>query len=134
MIRRLVLNSKHTQELKKFAIDSLPLESCALLGGNIHGEDAIVRKIIFAKNADKSQDAFSIEPNELFEAYKEVENSGLDVIGIFHSHPAPAVPSTTDAKYMEINPIPWLVMSTVNNELVAFLYDSAIRKLELVVG
>jgi len=134
MIKRLVLSSKHANELKRFAIDSLPLESCALLLGKIDEDKAIVSRVIFAKNADKSQTTFSIEPNELLDAYKEAENSGLDIVGIFHSHPAPARPSATDTKYMEINPVAWLIMSTTENELMAFLYDSTIRKLELVVS
>ncbi len=134
MIKRLVLSSKHIDELKRFAIDSLPLESCALLLGKIDEDKAIVSRVIFAKNADKSQTTFSIEPNELLEAYKEAENSGFDIVGIFHSHPAPARPSATDTKYMEINPVAWLIMSTTENELMVFLYDNTIRKLELVVS
>lgn len=133
MIKKLVLSSKHIDELKKFAIDSLPLESCALLLGKIDGDKAIVSRVIFTKNADKSQTTFSIEPNELLEAYKEAENYGLDIVGIFHSHPAPARPSATDTKYMEINPVAWLIMSTTNHELMVFLYDDTIHQLELVV-
>jgi proteasome lid subunit RPN8/RPN11 len=134
MIRRLVLSSKHIEELKKFAMDSLPLESCALMLGKINDDNAIVSKVVFTKNADKSKNTFSIDPNELLNAYKEAESSGLDIVGIFHSHPAPAKPSALDAKYMELNPIPWLIMSTVNNELMAFLYDNAILRLELAVS
>jgi proteasome lid subunit RPN8/RPN11 len=134
MIRRLVLSSKHIEELKKFAMDSLPLESCALMLGKINDDNAIVSKVVFTKNADKSKTTFSIDPNELLNAYKEAESSGLDIVGIFHSHPAPAKPSALDAKYMELNPIPWLIMSTVNNELMAFLYDNAILRLELAVS
>ena len=133
MIKRLILSSKHRDELKRFAIDALPLESCALLAGSIDGDDVIVSRIIFTKNYDRSRTTFSIEPTELLEAYKEAENHGFDIVGVFHSHPAPARPSATDAKYMEINPVPWLIMSTTDNELEAFLYDNTINKLVLVV-
>ena len=134
MIRRLILSSKHIDELKRFTIDSLPQESCAMLLGDINGDDIVVSRIISTKNADKSKTTFSIEPNELFEVYKDAENSGLDIVGIFHSHPAPAKPSTIDIKYMKINPIPWLILSTTNNELIVFLYDNIIRQLELVIN
>ncbi|MFQ5940817.1 MAG: Mov34/MPN/PAD-1 family protein [Nitrososphaerales archaeon] len=134
MIRRLVLSHKHADELRRFANDTLPQESCALLLGKIEGDDTIVSRVIFTKNADKSTTTFSIEPNELLEAYKEAENSRLDIVGVFHSHPAPAKPSATDAKYMETNTVPWLIMSTTSNELMAFLYENTIRKLELVVS
>ncbi len=133
MIQRLVLNAKHVSELRKLAADSLPLESCALLAGKISNDDVMVSEIIIANNADKSQVSFSIEPKELLDAYSKAESMGLEIVAIFHSHPAPAKPSSTDVKYMEINPVPWLILSTTNNELAAFLYDGKIHTLEFVV-
>ena len=133
MIQRLVLNAKHVSDLRKLAIDSHPLESCALLVGKISKDDVTVSDIIIANNADKSQVSFSIEPKELLDAYSKAESMGLEIVAIFHSHPAPAKPSSTDVKYMEINPIPWLILSTTNNELAAFLYDGKIHTLELAV-
>jgi proteasome lid subunit RPN8/RPN11 len=134
MIQKLFLGSKHIEELKRFAMESLPLESCALLVGSVSGEDIVVQRLIFTKNSDRSRTTFSVEPSELLEAYKEAETHGLDIVGIFHSHPASARPSATDAKYMEINPVPWLIMSTLNYELRVFLYDNAVRELELVIN
>lgn len=133
MTKRLVLSAKHVSELKKLAADSLPLESCALLAGRISNDDVVVNEVIVAKNADRSQITFSIEPSELLDAYNKAEALGLDIIAIFHSHPAPAKPSSTDAKYMEINPIPWLIMSTTNNEMKAFRFDGTIYELEIIL-
>ena len=134
MTQRLILSSKHVSELRKLAVDSLPLESCALLAGRISNDDVVVSEVIVAKNADRSQVTFSIEPNELLDAYNKAESLGLDIVAIFHSHPAPAKPSSTDAKYMEINPIPWLIMSTANNDMKAFLFDGTIHELEVIVN
>jgi proteasome lid subunit RPN8/RPN11 len=133
MTLRLVLSAKHASELRKLATNSLPLESCALLAGKINNEDVTVSEVIVANNADKSQVSFSIESKELFDAYNKAENMGLEVVAIFHSHPAPAKPSSTDVKYMEINPIPWLILSTKDNKMAAFVYDGKIHKLDLVV-
>ena len=133
MTKRLILNAKHVSDLMKLAADSLPLEACALLVGKISNDHVMVSEVIIASNADKSQVSFSIEPKELLDAYSKAESMGLEIVAIFHSHPAPAKPSSTDVKYMEINPIPWLILSTTNNELAAFLYDGKIRTLELVV-
>ena len=133
MVQRLVLSSKRVNELRKLATDSLPLESCALLAGRIGNDDIDVTEVIVTKNADSSQVRFSIEPNELLDAYSKAENMGLDIVAIFHSHPAPAKPSSTDEKYMEMNPIPWLIISTTNNDMKAFIFDGKIRELEVVV-
>ncbi len=132
MTLRLVLSAKHASELRKLAADSLPLESCALLVGKINNKDVTVSEVIVTSNADKSQVSFSIEPKELFDAYEKAESMGLEIVAIFHSHPAPAKPSGTDVKYMEINPIPWLILSTTSNEFAVFVYDGAVRKLDLV--
>jgi proteasome lid subunit RPN8/RPN11 len=133
MTLRLVLSAKHASELRKLATISLPLESCALLLGKINDEDAVVSEVIVANNADKSQVSFSIESKELFDAYNKAESMGLEIVAIFHSHPAPAKPSSTDVKYMEINPIPWLILSTKDNQMAAFVYEGKIHKLDLVV-
>ncbi len=134
MEQRLVLSSRHVSELKKLAVDSLPLESCALLAGRVSNNDVVVSEVIVARNADRSRVTFSIEPDELLNAYNKAESLGLDIVAIFHSHPAPAKPSSTDAKYMEINPIPWLIMSTLNDDTKAFLFDDTIHELEIIVN
>lgn len=131
--RRLVVRSEHTGKLRKLAVDSLPLESCALLAGSIKDSDFLVGEVIVARNVDRSHVTFSIEPSELLDAYKKAESLGLEIVGIFHSHPAPATPSDNDAKFMELNPVPWLIMSTTNNEMRAFLLDESMQELEIVV-
>jgi len=134
MEQRLVLSSRHVSELKKLAADSLPLESCALLAGRVRNNDVVISEVIVTRNADRSMVTFSIEPDELLDAYNKAESLGLDIVAIFHSHPAPAKPSSTDAKYMEINPVPWLIMSTLNNDMKAFLFDGKVHELEIIVS
>lgn len=130
--RRLVLSSRHIGELKKLATDSLPQESCALLAGRMDNDhDFIVSEVIVTSNADRSQARFSIEAGELVDAYRKAESRGLDIVGIFHSHPAPAKPSGTDTKYMEINPVPWLILSTTDGGMGAFLLEGDLQELEI---
>jgi Predicted metal-dependent protease of the PAD1/JAB1 superfamily len=39
----------------------------------------------------------------------------MDVIGIFHSHPnSDAYPSNTDKKFMQSNPVVWIIYSGIN--------------------
>jgi proteasome lid subunit RPN8/RPN11 len=70
---------------------------------------------------------FTISPDELILAYSTAEKKGLDVSGIFHSHPSSvAYPSNTDKKYMETNPVPWIIFSNLNNDFRAYIYNSDI--------
>jgi proteasome lid subunit RPN8/RPN11 len=75
------------------------------------------------RNIDESSITFSIEPAELIRAYNLAESKGMEVIAIFHSHPAKAWPSSTDIKFMEINPVVWVIYSTTKSQLKGFIYD-----------
>ena len=115
----LSLTPAQIRQLARIAKDALPNESCAfLLGANDK-----VFKILPMRNMDESPVTFSIEPAELLHAYNLAENKGMEVIGIFHSHPARPWPSSTDMKFMEINPVIWLIYSTTESKLKAFIYD-----------
>jgi proteasome lid subunit RPN8/RPN11 len=47
----------------------------------------------------------------------------MEVCAIFHSHPAKASPSSIDIKYMQINPVIWLIYSTTEYEIRAFVHE-----------
>jgi proteasome lid subunit RPN8/RPN11 len=106
-------------QLTRLAKDGLPNESCAILLGD---NDKVV-KILPMRNIDESPVTFSIEPTELLHAYDLAESKGLQVIAIFHSHPAKPSPSSTDIKFMQINPVVWVIYSTTENQFKAFVYD-----------
>ena len=97
------LTAPQISQLRGLAKDALPNESCALLLGV---NDKVV-KILPVRNIDESPVSFSIEPAELLHAYDLAESKGMQVIAIFHSHPAKPIPSRTDIKFMEINPVVW---------------------------
>jgi proteasome lid subunit RPN8/RPN11 len=113
------LTGAQITQLTRLAEDALPNESCAfLLGVN----DKVV-KILPMRNLDESPVTFSIEPTELLQAYDLAESKGMQVIAIFHSHPAKPSPSNTDIKFMQINPVVWVIYSTTESQLKAFVYD-----------
>jgi [CysO sulfur-carrier protein]-S-L-cysteine hydrolase len=113
------LTPAQIRQLARIAKDALPNESCAfLLGANNK-----VVKILPMRNIDESPVTFSIEPAELLHAYNLAESKGMQVVAIFHSHPARPLPSSTDRKFMELNPVVWLIYSTTESRLKAFVYD-----------
>ena len=118
-MRTISLTADQIRKLVGIARDALPNESCALLLGNNDN----IKKIWKARNSDESPVRFSIEPKELIHAYAFAESIGMQVIAIFHSHPAKPWPSSTDVRFMEINPIIWVIYTTTCGELKACLYD-----------
>ncbi|OLC24895.1 MAG: hypothetical protein AUJ08_06630 [Thaumarchaeota archaeon 13_1_40CM_3_50_5] len=117
------------EQLTRLSRSSLPNESCAFLLGK---NDRVV-EILAMQNADQSAISFSIEPQEVLHAYDVAESKKLQVIGIFHSHPARPAPSNTDKKFMEINPVVWLIYSTTEQEFKAYVYDSDVREVAVKI-
>lgn len=123
----ITLSESQKTELKKLAINSLPSESCAFL----LGKESAVREVLPMKNADNSRVSFSIPPYEILEAYRLAGSKGLDVIGIFHSHPSSPAPSATDKRFMEINPVVWLIFSTTEDRFAAWVFADSVKKVEV---
>ena len=127
-----VLSCEQLDELAHLAKDSLPNESCAFLLGRGEAE-VIVDEIFQMDNADQSMISFSIEPQELVRAYQLAEKKKLQIVGIFHSHPAEPVPSSMDRRFMEINPVVWLIYSSVTHQFLAYIYCDKVREVTLKV-
>ncbi len=115
------LTAGQIDQLASLAKSSLPSESCAFL----LGKDNKVVEILPMQNADRSAVSFSIEPQQVLQAYDLAESKKQQVIGIFHSHPAKPAPSSTDKRFMEINPVVWLIYSTTEHEFKAYIYDDS---------
>jgi [CysO sulfur-carrier protein]-S-L-cysteine hydrolase len=125
-IQSFILTQFQLERLASLARDSLPNESCALLlGNNTNKENEIqVKETLSMKNSDASPTTrFRIDSQELINGYLRAEKMGLNVVGIFHSHPAQPIPSSTDKIFMEINPVVWLIYSTLTNESRAYIFE-----------
>lgn len=70
-----------------------PLEACGVLAGR--GE--LVDKVIPVANQAQSTVRFRMDPAQQLQAFNWMDANGLELVGIFHSHPAgPDGPSATD--------------------------------------
>ncbi len=77
----------------RYAQAQVPLEACGLLAGR----GVRVESVLFVTNADQSPARFRMEPIEQLRAFEWMDARGLDLVGIFHSHPAgPETVSPTD--------------------------------------
>jgi proteasome lid subunit RPN8/RPN11 len=125
--KSITISKNQAEVLKKYSNRESPNESCAILFGNNNNDTITVQEIFLTENIEKSPVNFTISNEELIAAYKEAEKMNLDVIGIFHSHPdSVPYPSSTDEKYMEINPVTWVIFSNIHDEFKAYIYNSDI--------
>ena len=129
-----VLAQKEKNKLVTHAISEQPNESCAMLFGKKVGDNWNVKEVFLTQNIDDSQTNFTISPEELLKGYQIAEKNQLEVVGIFHSHPnSDAIPSNTDKKFMQNNPVPWIIFSGVSNDLKAYLLDSTIVEIQIKI-
>lgn len=127
MQKTIILSQTLKQILTEHAKKCSPAESCALLFGKEESNVSTIQEIYLTKNIEDSPVNFTISNEELLAGYKEAEKKGLEVIGIFHSHPhSEAIPSMTDKKFMTINPVVWIIYSNTQDELNAFVLESEI--------
>jgi len=133
-LESIVLAQKEKDKLVTHAISEQPSESCAMLFGKKVGDNWNVKEVFLTQNIDDSQTNFTISPEELLKGYQIAEKNQLEIVGIFHSHPnSDAIPSSTDKKFMQNNPVPWIIFSGVNNSLKAYLLDSDLVEISIKI-
>ena len=70
-----------------------PLEGCGILAGR----PGVATRIYPVENALRSQTAYEMEAAQQLAAMLAVEEAGLEMVAIYHSHPdGPERPSPTD--------------------------------------
>jgi proteasome lid subunit RPN8/RPN11 len=138
LITTIFISQQHLLELERISRECYPTEACALLEGTFkiisdrsEDEQANVAAIIRTRNADDSIYSFRIDSSELISKYKEISYHNREVVGIFHSHSSKAYPSLTDRKYMELNPVVWLIYSTLSHSFAAYILDDRVVEIRL---
>jgi proteasome lid subunit RPN8/RPN11 len=97
------IERKHLSDIISYARDEAPREACGILAGR----NGRVLRIYRTRNADRSPTSYRLDPDQQFRVFKDIEDRGLELLGIYHSHPSsPAVPSDRDveqAYYPEVS-------------------------------
>ena len=131
----LQLQHRHINLLKQETKRVHPIEACAILFGKILQNKAVVETIEIAQNRLRSTTRFEVDPQKVATAVAEAENMGLEFIGLFHSHPANAMPSSIDRKFMKLwGDALWLIISSIDNTLAAYhLVDGELEQVTIKI-
>tara|TARA_B110001469_G_scaffold85005_1_gene80452 strand:- start:334 stop:726 length:393 start_codon:yes stop_codon:yes gene_type:complete len=120
-LQKIILKQSDKKLLAQYSENQKPNEACAIL----FGKDNQVLDIFLTENIEESPLNFTISNEQLIEGYNIAEDKKMDVIGIFHSHPnSDAFPSNTDKKFMQSNPVVWIIYSGINKNFRAFILES----------
>jgi proteasome lid subunit RPN8/RPN11 len=127
-LQEIILSQTDKKILSEYSENQKPNESCAIL----FGKNNQVLDLFLTENIEESPVNFTISNKQLIEGYKIAEEKKMDVIGIFHSHPdSDAYPSNTDKKFMQSNPVVWIIYSGINKNFKAYLLESDIIEITI---
>jgi proteasome lid subunit RPN8/RPN11 len=90
----LILSQAHFRRILEHARAETPNEACGLLAG----QEGHVAYVLPATNvADNPRVGYLMDPHDQIRHFQAIEIQGLDLLGIYHSHPfSQAYPSPTD--------------------------------------
>ncbi len=89
----------HRADIEQLARAGYPHEACGLLLGRHDRDTTRLARVTHARNlaTDRLADRYSLDPQDYLAADEEARRDGLEIVGIWHSHPDhPARPSSTD--------------------------------------
>jgi proteasome lid subunit RPN8/RPN11 len=103
----LITSRQLLSEIWRHGQSAYPEEGAGLLLGQVRGEDRIatvLRPLPNSFRAEARSRRYQISPQEMMAAEDEADALGLQLIGVFHSHPDhPAVASEFDREWG----LPW---------------------------
>ncbi|HZD73641.1 MAG TPA: M67 family metallopeptidase [Actinomycetota bacterium] len=133
--RMFAIDQQSYQTLVAHARTEYPNEACALLGGHDHS----VAKVYALPNAEASPTFYVVEPKAQLQAMNEMDELGMELVGIFHSHTfTEAYPSRTDIELAGYPDATYLILSLADLEapkLRGFtIRDGQVREIEVRVA
>ncbi len=97
------LTPEHMSAIVQHLQAAYPSEGCGLLVGHYTDGHKTVEQVWPVENArgpEAQHNRYLIPPDTLFKQQRAAERMGLDIVGIFHSHPDhPARPSEFDREH-----------------------------------
>jgi [CysO sulfur-carrier protein]-S-L-cysteine hydrolase len=89
----LELDTLLANEIVEHGLREFPNEACGLIAG----ADGSAVKVFTMRNVDESRMSYRLDPNEQLRVTKEIEETGSELWGIYHTHThTEAYPSETD--------------------------------------
>jgi proteasome lid subunit RPN8/RPN11 len=122
------------EQMVEHAREEAPNECC----GMVAGRDGEVVNVYRATNIEHSHLRFMIDPKEQLRIDQDIEQAGLDLTAIYHSHTrTPPKPSETDIIFAKLWPgVLWVIVGLATEEPEVRLWridDGQVAEAALVV-
>ncbi len=127
---RLAIPAQVMDEIHAHGEKFYPEEGAGLILGSSEGEHREARRVLPMPNHFEPNERghrYRLDPKEILQAEELAEQLGLEVIGVFHSHPNhPPAPSEYDLEWA----VPWFVYLITSIESGAATESRVWRMLE----
>jgi proteasome lid subunit RPN8/RPN11 len=113
----LALTKSLVADMRRHAEEGYPYEVCGLLLGRLASGDRQAVEAVRLENErpDSRHNRYAVSGRSMLRAERYAEQSGLDVVGYYHSHPnAPARPSGFDLDHATWPGISYPIVSVVD--------------------
>jgi proteasome lid subunit RPN8/RPN11 len=98
-------------------LEAYPIEACGFMAGN----DGKVSRLYPVENVLNSPHAYYMDPTQQLEAMLDLEERGLEMLAIYHSHPhGPAIPSLSDIAQAAYPDSAYVIISLVDKQQPSF--------------
>lgn len=107
------------EHVREHARKTYPEECCGFLLGRTGSDGNQIERSLPVENSRHSgrERRFTITPDDYLGAEQEARRLGLDVVGVYHSHPDhPARPSETDLQEATFPGLSYVIVSVVRGE------------------
>ena len=128
------IEKRFADEMIAHSLADDPNECCGILAA----QNGSVVKLYRVTNSEKSPYRFSMDPKELYQTYREIDDNHWELLVIYHSHThSPAYPSATDIRLASWPEARYIIISLQDKtapQMRAFrIVDSQVTEEELVV-
>lgn len=133
----LQISSPNLELLHLHAERNIPFEAVALLFGATEGNVVDATRVELMENTAESRTSFEVNPEAEYRLLIDAETRNEELVAIFHSHPAPPRPSSSDERNMRLNPVVWIIASKLTGSWESRAYvleDDKIHEIEMIVA
>lgn len=125
------LSHQHIQLIKAECKKHSPNEACGVLVGRNEKGWIVVEKVVPIKNSRPSDRSFELDPQEHYRIWNLADKEGLDIVGVYHTHPhSRARPSTWDQETMENDRSLWIIAGI--DGINAYEWDKGVKQVEII--
>ncbi len=129
------LDPVFAKEMIEHGLHEFPNEACGLLAG----KDGSAVRVFVMRNLDASPVSYRLDPKEQLEVFDRMDEEGLELFGIFHSHThSEAYPSETDKRLALYPEARYFILSLSDREnpvIRAFqILDGEVTEEELTIA